>query len=152
LDTALRCPKCGTPRPDAGEACRRCGLRLDRWVAFTADQPVPHPMLDDAWTALEEAWADRSAHERFLVVARSLSALDGAAARYRARLRARPDDEGAARALEELGTLALQHQAESPHEAPPGIRTAYVATFVVGLLMLAGVAAFLWKVAVLRNQ
>lgn len=151
MDAASCCPKCGTPRPEDGPACRRCGLRLDRWSGYAAEAPLAHPLLDDAWRELEAAWADPAAHERFLAVARALAALDGAAARYRRRAREQTDDERAPRALEQLAALAIQQHAEAPRAGVTGLRAAYWTILVFGLLLLGGVVAFLWKVAGLRR-
>jgi uncharacterized Zn finger protein (UPF0148 family) len=101
----VSCPKCDTPAPTGAAACPRCGLAVERWSSFDR-RPPSHPPVDEAWAALEASWADEAAHKRFVERAAETDGLDVAAARYRAVVRARPDDEPARRGLERVAALA----------------------------------------------
>ncbi len=136
------CPKCGAPHVPERTACTRCGLRVDRWSAFDASPPA-HPQLDPAFAQLEERWPDAAAHDAFLALARSLHALDAAAARYRLRLREQPADAQSQRALEQILLLVTHTQTTAPNELVRVFRVVHIAGVIVGIALMASVAALL---------
>ncbi len=145
------CPKCGEPRP-AGEraACRRCGLRLDRWDAFD-DAPRPDPVLDRAFDALAPRWQEPAAHEAFLSLAQAHGTLDGAAARYRRALRKDPADAAGRAALDKVVLLAAHQQAVAPRDSLRAFRIAYYVAVALAAAFVVAVAAVVARYASLRR-
>lgn len=78
--------------------------------------------LEDAWSAVDEAWDDDDVHKRFIAVCDALGRLDEAGARYRAIRESDPEraDE-AKRRIDQIVTRALatlQSQRVEPTDAP----------------------------------
>ena len=71
------------------------------------------------WRELETAWDDPSAHDRFVGHAFAHNGLVAAAARYRARLVERPDDEKARQMIARVAFLATQALTPSARPGPP---------------------------------
>ena len=71
------------------------------------------------WRALEGAWDDPAAHDRFVGYAFANNGLVAAAARYRARLVAHPDDEKARQMIARVAFLATQALTPSVRPGPP---------------------------------
>ena len=135
------CPKCQRERLPGEDACARCGLLVARWDGFAAEEPT-HPALEEPWRALEAAWQDDKAHAALLELAATIDALDVAAARYRRKQLAAPDDERAARGLARAVTMAqtlyvARAKAERPSGAPVILKV--VGTMFAGLILLAAV-------------
>jgi hypothetical protein len=112
-----------------------------RWEGFAADVPT-HPALDRPWAEVEAAWEDDTAHARFLEAAASADALDIAAARYRQRRMANPEDGRAQKNLEKAAVLAqrlyqMRARAERPPKAPVVLRI--VGTMFAGLVLLGAI-------------
>jgi hypothetical protein len=87
------------------EACPQCGLLVARWEGFHLEVPSLEP-VDRAWAELEANWSDESAHKRFLELAAHVDGLDVAAALYKRRNLAQPDDPRAREGLARSVTLA----------------------------------------------
>jgi hypothetical protein len=138
------CPKCQTERRPGQDACATCGLLVARWPGFTLCLP-DEPLLDERWRALERSWQDPALHAQFLDEAARLDALDLAAARYRARLRARPGDEQAEAGLERAARLVERLQAARLVPAEPVPRWLRLAAVAAAALVL---LAALWLLAV----
>jgi hypothetical protein len=135
------CPKCQRERVPGEDACARCGLLVTRWEGFAADEPT-HPALDEPWAKLVDSWDDEAAHARFLELAAAFDGLDVAAARYRKRKLADPNDaraeEGLVRAVTMAQTLYVaKAQAERPPRAPMVLKV--VGTMFAGLVLLAAI-------------
>lgn len=98
------------------------------------------------WRAVEEDWADGPRHDRFVGHAHASSTLAAAAARYRARAAARPDDQTAPRMLARITFLATQ-QALRPSAAParPLTRSPLFVGVVVAGALLGAIIGLLWK-------
>lgn len=135
------CPKCQRERLPGEDACARCGLLVARWEGFAVEEPS-HPALEEPWHALEAAWDEDKAHTAFLELAAAVDGLDVAAAKYRKRQVATPDDARAERGLQRAVTMAqtlyvARAQAERPPRAP--IILKIVGTMFAGLILLAAV-------------
>ena len=135
------CPKCQRERLPGEDACARCGLLVARWEGFAVEEPT-HPALEEPWHKLEAAWGDDKAHTAFLELAATVDGLDVAAARYRRRKLAAPEDEKAERGLQRAVTMAqtlyvARAQAERPPRAPIILKIA--GTMFAGLILLAAV-------------
>lgn len=123
------------------DACARCGLLVARWDGFAVEDPS-HPALEEPWRALEASWTEDKAHSAFLELAATADALDVAAAKYRRRKQAGPDDEKAERGLQRAVTMAqtlyvARAKAERPPRAPVILKL--VGTMFAGLILLAAV-------------
>jgi len=143
-----KCPKCGTAR-GVGNACVKCGLALERWGSFAPPPITANPTLDEAFAALSASWDDPASHDRFIALAKSLDALDGAAARYSLHLRA-DDDEPARRALGRLALLAQHTQQNAPRDPLRGIRVVFLVSSAVAAGIVLVVALVIWKLMVSR--
>jgi hypothetical protein len=144
-----RCPKCQQERRDGASSCPRCGLVVVRWERFAATAPPIDPVLDAPWASLEAAWADDAAHSRFLDAAAGADALDVAAAHYRRRRQADPDDARAAGGLERTLLLAqriYQARAEAERTVPQSLKTMRVVGTLFAGLLLGAVVYILLKV------
>ena len=135
------CPKCQRERLPGEDACARCGLLVARWEGFAAEEPT-HPGLEEPWHKLEASWDDDKAHGAFLELAATLDALDVAAAHYRRRQLAAPEDERAKRGLARAVTMAqtlyvARAKAERPPRAPVILKL--VGTMFAGLILLTAV-------------
>ncbi len=135
------CPKCQRERLPGEDACARCGLLVARWEGFAAEEPT-HPALEEPWHQLEASWNDDKAHNAFLELAATVDGLDVAAAKYRKRKLATPDDERAERGLARAVTMAqtlyvARAQAERPPRAPVILKIA--GTMFAGLILLAAI-------------
>jgi len=141
---ATACPKCQRERVPGATACARCGLLVERWDGFAAVEPQ-NEALDEPWQRLESVeWHEDGAHARFLELAASVDALDVAAAKYRRRARAAPEDDKARRGLERAANMAqtlyeARAKAERPPRAPVVLRV--VGTMFAGLILLAAIYA-----------
>jgi hypothetical protein len=138
---ATACPKCQRERRPGEDACARCGLLVARWDGFAVEEPT-HPALEEPWRALVGAWDDERAHTRFLELASMVDALDVAAAKYRGRQRAQPDDERAAAGMARAVTMAhtlyvARAEAERPPRAPVILKL--MGTMFAGLILLAAI-------------
>jgi hypothetical protein len=103
-----------------------------------------HPALEEPWERLQAAWHDDAAHTRFLELAATVDGLDVAAAKYRKRKLAEPDDEKAEKGLQRAINLAhtlyvAKAEAERPPRAPVILKI--VGTMFAGLILLAAVYA-----------
>jgi hypothetical protein len=135
------CPKCQRERLPAEDSCARCGLLVTRWEGFAAEEPT-HPALEEPWEKLVASWQDDEAHARFLELAASVDGLDVAAARYRKRKQADPNDAKAEHGLVRAVTMAqtlyvARAEAERPPMAPVVVKL--VGTLFAGLILLAAV-------------
>ncbi len=135
------CPKCQRERLPGEDACARCGLLVARWEGFAVEEPT-HPALEEPWRKLEASWDDDKAHGAFLELAATVDGLDVAAARYRRKKLASPNDEKAERGLARAVTMAqtlyvARAQAERPPRAPMILKI--VGTMFAGLILLAAV-------------
>jgi hypothetical protein len=106
-----------------------------------------HPALEEPWEKLQAAWHDDSLHTRFLELAATVDGLDVAAAKYRRRKLAEPDDEKAEKGLQRAVNMAhtlyvAKAEAERPPRAPVILKI--VGTMFAGLILLAA----LWAVIV----
>jgi hypothetical protein len=120
------------------DACARCGLLVARWEGFAAAEPN-HPALDEPWQKLQTEWHDDAAHGRFLELASSVDGLDVAAAMYRRRQIATPDDAKAEKGLQRAVNMAqtlyrAKAQAERPPRAPMILKL--VGTMFAGFILL----------------
>ena len=105
-EQAMTCPKCEDVQPSA-PACRSCGLLASRMADFVRDRDSRvAPEVVAAWQALDAAWSDTEAHDRFIKIVASSMAYPWAARRYREALRLRPDDRLAAEQLARLARMA----------------------------------------------
>jgi hypothetical protein len=123
------------------DACARCGLLVARWEGFAVEDPM-HPALEEPWKKLEETWGDDAAHTAFLELAATVEGLDVAAAKYRRRKQAMPEDtkaeRGLARAVSMAQTLYVaKAKAERPPRAPVILKI--VGTMFAGLILLAAI-------------
>lgn len=77
------CPKCSTPRGDA-TACPKCGLRVDKMVAFSSqlDATVPD-VARAAWDRVKAQWDDAAAHDELLRLTTLHGCYSWAVSRYR---------------------------------------------------------------------
>lgn len=137
------CPKCQRERMPGEDSCARCGLLVARWEGFAAEEPT-HPALDEPWRALGASWQDEAAHKRFVELAASVDALDIAAALYRQRQRAVPDDtraaDGLARAVSMAQTLYVTRaELERVPGTPVALRL--FGTLFAGLILVAAIWA-----------
>jgi hypothetical protein len=113
---------------------------------------TPAPVaLDDAgealWRAVLEAWTEAARHDAFVGHCTATMSLVGAAARYRQRLAAHPDDEIARKMTARIAFLATQSLRPSAPARPPLSRSplfliiialAGVGGAILGLLHRAG--------------
>ncbi len=123
------------------DACARCGLLVTRWEGFAAEEPT-HPALDEPWDKLVADWHSDDAHARFLELAAAVDGLDVAAARYRKRKLADPNDARAERGLQRAVTMAhtlyvARAELERPPRAPAVLKL--VGTLFAGLMLLAAI-------------
>lgn len=151
---ATACPKCQRERIPGEDSCARCGLLVARWEGFAAEDPT-HPMLEEPWQKLEASWNDDAAHSAFLELASTVDALDVAAAKYRRRKQAAPEDaraeRGLARAVSMAQTLYVARaQAERPPRAPVILKI--VGTMFAGLILLAAIYVVIVTFARPRNN
>ena len=114
---------------------------MARWEGFAVEEPS-HPALEEPWHKLEAAWDDDKAHSAFLELAATVDGLDVAAAKYRRRKLAAPEDAKAERGLARAVTMAqtlyvARAQAERPPRAPVILKI--VGTMFAGLILLAAV-------------
>jgi hypothetical protein len=121
------------------DACARCGLLVARWEGFAVEEPH-HPALEEPWQKLQAEWQDDAAHTRFLELAATVDGLDVAAAKYRRRQLATPDDERANKGLTRAVNMAqtlykARAAAERPPRAPMILKI--VGTMFAGLILLA---------------
>jgi len=138
---ATACPKCQRERMPGEDACARCGLLVARWEGFAVEEPT-HPALEEPWKKLEASWSDDAAHSAFLELAATVEGLDVAAAKYRRRKLAAPEDEKAERGLQRAVSMAqtlyvAKAKAERPPRAP--IILKIVGTMFAGLILLAAI-------------
>jgi hypothetical protein len=103
-----------------------------------------HPALEEPWQKLEAGWHDDAAHLRFLELAATVDGLDVAAAKYRKRKLAEPEDERAEKGLQRAINMAhtlyvAKAEAERPPRAPAILKI--VGTMFAGLILLAAVYA-----------
>jgi hypothetical protein len=103
--------------------------------------------LDPLWETVVAAWSDEAAHQHFLDTAAQVDALDVAAARYRERRQADPNDAQAQSGLERAVRLAqtmyeMRARAERPARPPVALRVG--GTVGAGLVLLATVW-MLWR-------
>ena len=142
---ATACPKCQRERIPGEDACARCGLLVTRWEGFALEEPS-HPALEEPWQKLEASWHDEGEHARFLELAATVDGLDVAAARYRRRKLAQPDDERAEKGLQRAVNMAhrlyvARAEAERPPRAPVILKI--VGTMFAGFILLAAVYAMI---------
>ena len=114
---------------------------MARWDGFAVEEPS-HPALEEPWRKLEAAWDDDKAHTAFLELAATVDGLDVAAAKYRRKKLAAPEDAKAERGLARAVTMAqtlyvARAQAERPPRAPVILKIA--GTMFAGLILLAAV-------------
>ena len=108
------------------------------WERFAASAPPPDPVIDAPWAKLEAAWDEDAAHAKFLDAAAAADALDVAAAHYRRRRDANPDDARATSGLERTLMLAqriYQARAQSERVPPSSIKTLKLVGTVFAMLM-----------------
>lgn len=138
---ATACPKCQRERMPGEDACARCGLLVARWEGFAVEEPT-HPALEEPWKKLEASWSDDAAHSAFLELAATVEGLDVAAAKYRRRKLAAPEDDKAERGLQRAVSMAqtlyvAKAKAERPPRAPMILKI--VGTMFAGLILLAAI-------------
>lgn len=138
---ATACPKCQRERMPGEDACARCGLLVARWDGFAVEEPT-HPALEEPWKQLEQSWDEDAAHSAFLELAATVEGLDVAAAKYRRRKQAAPEDQKAERGLSRAVSMAqtlyvAKAKAERPPRAPMILKI--VGTMFAGLILLAAI-------------
>lgn len=108
------------------------------WERFAASAPPPDPVIDAPWAKLQAAWDEDAAHAKFLDAAAAADALDVAAAHYRRRRDANPDDARAKSGLERTLMLAqriYQARAQSERTPPQSLKTLkLIGTLFAGLM------------------
>ena len=98
------------------------------------------------WRAIEEAWHDQARHDRFVQHAYATSTLPAAAARYRVRATAQPDDAIATRMLARITFLATQLALRPAGPAArPVTRSPLFLGVVVGGALLGALVGLLGK-------
>jgi hypothetical protein len=98
------------------------------------------------WQASEEAWHDQARHDRFVQHAYVTGTLPAAAARYRARAVAQPDDAIATRMLARITFLATQQALRPAGPAPrPFTRSPLFLGVMVAGALLGAVIGLLGK-------
>ena len=118
------------------------------WGHFAATAPPVDPVLDAPWAALELAWDQDGAHGKFLDAAASADALDVAAAHYRRRRDANPEDARARAGLERTLMLAqriYQARAQSERTPPSSVKTLKLLGTLFAGLMFGAVVYILMK-------
>ncbi|MDQ3337933.1 MAG: hypothetical protein M4D80_22450 [Myxococcota bacterium] len=100
------CPKCGAARDDARTSCAACGLAHDKMAAFEKARAAVPDALGLAWDRAVENWDDKAHHDEVLRLVTQHDTYAWAAARYRDRLRAKPDDAVATAQLERVRRAA----------------------------------------------
>ena len=142
------CPKCGTARDDARTHCKSCGLAHAKMTAFAAARDAVPDVLGAAWQRAVGSWDDRAAHDELLRLVTQHDAYAWAAARYRERVRAAPEDAVAQQQLDRvrkaaeatLLTTAAARQARTP--------SPYRGTMaVLGILIILIIALLVYAVA-----
>jgi hypothetical protein len=102
----LTCPKCGSTQAPA-DACRSCGLRVDRMDDYAAQRPVDGaPTMIAAWADAQAAWTDPAVHDRLANLAPAHHAAAWLARRYRDHLRASPGDAIAADRIARIARIS----------------------------------------------
>jgi hypothetical protein len=119
-----------------------------RWERFAASAPPPDPVIDAPWAELEAAWDDDGAHAKLLDAAAAADALDVAAAHYRRRCDANPDDARAKSGLTRTLMLAqriYEARAQSERTPPASLQTLKLAATVFAGLIFGAVIYILVK-------
>lgn len=144
------CPKCRHERQPGQDACARCGLLVARWEGFQPELPSLEP-VDRAWAELLASWSDEGAHRRFLELAAQVDGLDVAAALYKQRSLAEPDDGRAREGLARAVTLAQERYAARARDS---IEDSYTRIRNVILVCAAVVTAVVtvWLAAVVFHR
>lgn len=109
-----------------------------------AQGPVEEPLVKDL-IALAPRWSDYDAHRALLRRANAAGALPALGLRYRRVLQARPGDEVAQRAQQEIVTLAMASLSTMPGAVDPAatMQRGQVAALVLVLVLVTAVVAFL---------
>jgi hypothetical protein len=141
------CPKCGRPRAGDETACARCGLLVERWGSFVAEEPGAAAALDPLWAAAVMRWEAPSGHDKLLACARELGALPALARRYRAYLGGHPADAVAEARLKRLATLVeIEARAQAREGTPPIVpRVVWLVGVVAALALLGAALALLGR-------
>jgi hypothetical protein len=120
--------------------------------AAAAPEPAaaPAPSEEEAWAAVVAAWDDEAAHRAYLDRLADLEGLAVAGGRYRAVLRARPDDPVAPRRLDEIvkratvvGLASLPRTAPAKAPRAVGRKLLVAASFAFG----SAAAWAVWRLA-----
>lgn len=142
------CPKCGTARDLARTHCAACGLAHDRMAAFARARDDVPAALVRAWDDAVAGWDDVRRHDELLRLATQHDAFAWAAARYRERVRARPDDAVGTERLDRVKRAAeatlLANAAARQRRAPEPYRNTMM---LLGLMIIAIVAGLAYAIA-----
>jgi hypothetical protein len=146
------CPKCGEEQPRPEQACRRCGLGVERWTGWSVEaaadaSTIPIDQARQAttlWDTVVAKWDEPSVHNAFLAHCQATGSFAFAAARYRAVLGQRPDDTVAPARLAQVRALAERVMTTVPVAARTSKQLAPVARAVaiVGVLFIALIVAY----------
>ena len=134
------CPKCGRACPDGAQACPRCGLVYARWPGAAGGGATLDDLAAALWTAVEAAWGDGAAHERFVQHCAATGQLAAAGRRYRAVLDGDAAEPIAARMQQRIVVMASFALGPPPGAKPPRRSIARSPWFlvIVGLALAAG--------------
>jgi hypothetical protein len=118
------------------------------WERFAASAPPPDPVIDAPWADLQAAWDDDGAHAKFLDAAAAADALDVAAAHYRRRRDANPEDARAAGGLARTLMLAqriYEARAQAERTPPASLKTLKLVGTVFAAVMFGAVIYIFMK-------
>lgn len=140
MSAAAACPKCGRERAPAVAACPRCGLVFERWTGA----PAAATPLDAAalalWAAVEAAWDDPEAHDRFIKRCSTTGALAAAGLQYRARLDRQTGDAVALRMQQRIVAMAALSLGPPAARAPQPVTRSRWFLIFIALAALGGAA------------
>jgi uncharacterized Zn finger protein (UPF0148 family) len=137
-DGSTLCPKCGTPRGEAG-ACATCGLAVTRMAAYREERDAAVPAsVRDAWQHATGDWNDLARHDELLRQVAVHHSYAWVASRYRTRR-----DDIAQRQLERLRRAAeatlfasatvRPDEATKPYRAARGVLLILIVAVVIGI-------------------
>ncbi len=142
------CPKCGTARNATRTSCASCGLAHDKMAAFEQSRDAVPDALTQAWDRAVEAWDEPARHDEVLRLVGQHDTYAWAAARYRDRQRALPDDAVAKAQLDRLRRAAeatmMANAATRQAKTPEPYRGTIA---ILGLLIILIIAGFVYAIS-----
>lgn len=142
------CPKCGAARDETRTHCPKCGLAHAKMTAFAKTRDDVPASLAAAWQRALDGWDDPARHDEVLRVVTQLDAYAWAAAHYRDRLQAKPDDAVATHQLDRVKRAAeatlLANAATRAKKLPEPYRNTMV---VLGIMIIAIIAGLVYALA-----